>query len=143
MEILLVVQVIVVIAMIAVILLQKSGGDGFTGGSSPNSFLTGRASANLFTRITSVLATLFIVNSLVIAYIASHSERASSVLEQAVDEAATENKGKTPEPKKGSLSDIENKMKIIEGKTGQPASADKALPAVPAVPATPSVPVSE
>lgn len=88
MEILLVLQIIVVIALIAVILVQKTSSDGFTGGSSsPNSFLTGRASANLFTRATSILATIFILNSLALAYIASHIDRGESIVDSAMQEA--------------------------------------------------------
>ena len=143
MEVLLVIQVIVVIALIAVILVQKSGSDGFTGGSSPNSFLTGRASANLFTRMTAIFATIFIVNSLVLAYIASHSERASSILDKAADEAATENK--TDGGSKGSLSDLEKQMKEMQGKPSAPATKENKTPEVPAEqkPVAPSVPVSE
>lgn len=150
MEVLLVLQVIVVVAMIAAILVQKSGADGFTGGSSPNSFMTGRASANLFTRITSVLATIFIVNSMVLAYIASHSERAGSILEQAADEVSKENKNTGKPVSKDALSDLENKMKTL---TSQPATPvqkkeenpTKQAPAspAPAQPTAPAVPVSE
>lgn len=86
MTVLLVLQIIVVIALIGVILVQKSSSDGFTGGSSPNSFLTGRASANLLTRTTSILATIFILNSLVLAYLASHADRGASVLDEAASE---------------------------------------------------------
>jgi preprotein translocase subunit SecG len=149
MEILLVLQVIVVIAMIAVILLQKSGADGFTGSSSPNSFMTGRASANLFTRITSILATIFIINSLVLAYIASHTERAGSILEQAADEAAKESKGS-----KGSLLNLEQKMKDMNNPNSKPADTNKSdkveekteenpVATEEQKSATPSVPVSE
>lgn len=63
------------------ILLQKSSSDGIISSSSPNSMLSGRAKANLFTKITSILATIFIVNSIALAYLASHSKRESSLLD--------------------------------------------------------------
>ncbi len=128
MEILLVLQIIVVVALIAVILVQKTGADGFTGGGSPNSFLTGRASANLFTRTTSILATVFIVNSLVLAYIASHTERSGSIIEQAAQEAEADKKAGGEKTTDG-LGDLQKKLEDIKKDAPQPA--------------TPSVPVSE
>lgn len=90
MEILLTVQIIVVIALIAVILVQRSDSDGFTGNSSPSSFMTGRAQANLFTKTTAILATVFLVNSLVLGYLSAHTERTSDLIDSVVDEAKTE-----------------------------------------------------
>jgi len=86
MEILLIVQIIVVIALVAVILIQKSDSDGFTGNSNPSSFLSGRAQANLFTKTTAILATIFIVNSLVLGYLAAHTERTTDIIDSAVEE---------------------------------------------------------
>ena len=106
MEVLLVLQILIVIALVGVILLQKSSSDGFTGGGggSPGSFMTGRASANALTKITSILAAAFLLNSLVLAYMAAHIERAENVLDEAISEtegetegAATEN-GETSSP---------------------------------------------
>lgn len=88
MEILLIVQIIVVVALIAVILVQRSDSDGFTGNSDPSSFMTGRAQANLFTKTTSILATIFIVNSLVLGYLAAHTERTSDIIDSAIEEKA-------------------------------------------------------
>jgi preprotein translocase subunit SecG len=83
---LLVLQIIVVVALIGVILMQKSSGDGFTGSGNPTSFLTAKGSANLLTRTTAILATLFIVNSLVLAFMASHTKRGDSIIEDAISE---------------------------------------------------------
>lgn len=141
MEILLVLQIVVVIALIGIILVQKSSTDGFTGGSSPNSFLTGRASANLFTKTTAVLATIFIANSLVLAYIASHTERADSILEKAAEEvnkAKSENSGKAEQ--KSNLQDLQKKIeenikpKSATEKTGSSSKTDNPSQQTPSVP---------
>lgn len=137
MEVLLVLQIIVVVALIAVILVQKTGSDGFTGGGSPNSFLTGRASANLFTRTTSILATIFIVNSLVLAYIASHSERGGSVLEQATQEVEAAKKDGTQKTS-DSLGDLQKKLDGIKTE-----SSKEAVPAEAPKTTSPAVPISE
>lgn len=80
--VLLVIHIIIVVCLIGVILLQRSSNDGFTGGGvgGMNSLMSGRASANLLTRTTAILATAFIISSLVLAYIASHTEHNASLV---------------------------------------------------------------
>jgi preprotein translocase subunit SecG len=85
-NVLLVVQILIAIAMIAVILIQRTAqdGGGLTGGSSTmGGLFTARGSANLLTRTTAVLATLFILNSLALGYIASRQHQPHSLLDQA------------------------------------------------------------
>ena len=59
----------VTIALIGVILIQRSEGGGLGIGTSGGmgSFMTGRGTANLLTRTTAVLASLFMALSLVLA----------------------------------------------------------------------------
>ena len=88
-NVLLIIQVIVVVCLVGVILLQRSSSDGLLSSSGGmNSFLSSRASANLLTRVTAILATAFLVNSLILAYISTHSDRGRSILENVP--AATE-----------------------------------------------------
>lgn len=82
--VLLVIHVMISIALVTVILLQRSSSDGLGGlggGGGGNALLSGRASANLMTRTTAVLATLFILNSLTLATIASRSSDRMSLIE--------------------------------------------------------------
>lgn len=68
-DFLLIIQTIIVLALIGIILIQRSDSDGFgtgTGGGG-NQFMTGRAGASLLTRTTAGLATAFIILSLVLA----------------------------------------------------------------------------
>lgn len=116
MEILLTVQIIVVIALIAVILVQRSDSDGFTGNSSPNSFMTGRAQANLFTRTTAILATIFILNSLVLAYLAAHTERTSDIIESIAEES--ESVSQEEEDIKKEIEDLEVPEETPSNKEG-------------------------
>ena len=59
--------VFVTIALIGVVLIQRSegGGLGLGGGQGMGSFMTGRGTANLLTRTTAVLGTAFFALSLV------------------------------------------------------------------------------
>jgi preprotein translocase subunit SecG len=77
---LLVLQTIISISMIGVILLQRNAGDGLSGlggGGSGNSLLSGRSSANVMTRTTSILAVLFMVNCLVMGTLAARNANIS------------------------------------------------------------------
>ena len=67
---LLIVQTLIAVALIAVILMQRSEGGGLGVGGSSSGFMTARGAADFLTRATSVLGGLFIVLSIVMAAIA-------------------------------------------------------------------------
>ncbi len=70
--VLIVVHLIIVLALIGVVLLQRSeGGLGLGGGGGTQGFMTGRGQANALTRATAILAALFFATSMVLA-IMSH-----------------------------------------------------------------------
>ena len=117
MEALLVLQIIIVVLMVCVILMQRSSNDGFTGGSSTaGGLMSGRSQANLLTKTTSILAAIFIINSLTLAYIASHTQRESSLSEKIIQVEEEEN----------------NKAKDESGKVDlAPESIDTTIPTVP------------
>jgi len=69
---LLIVEALVATALISVILMQRSEGGGFAGGSGPSGLMTARGAADLLTRMTSILATAFIVLAIVLAALAAH-----------------------------------------------------------------------
>lgn len=84
-SVLLVIHIVVCVALVGSILLQQNSGDGLSGigggGGGGNSLMSGRASSNFLTRVTSILATIFILNSLLLAIIASHSTRGGSTVD--------------------------------------------------------------
>ena len=73
---LLIVQSFIAIALIGVILMQRSEGGGLGVGGSSSGFMTARGAADFLTRSTSVLGGLFIVLSIVMAAIAGVDSRA-------------------------------------------------------------------
>ncbi len=86
--VLLVLQIIITLSMIIVILIQRSASDGMAGlAGGGNSLMSGRASANLLTRITSILAGIFILNSLLMA---AMTARSSTNQKSIVDELKIE-----------------------------------------------------
>jgi preprotein translocase subunit SecG len=73
-----VIHLMIVVAMIGVVLLQKSEGGGLV--SSTSGFLTGRGTANVLTRTTALLAAGFFVTSLMLSYIASYERKPTSII---------------------------------------------------------------
>ncbi|WP_428486056.1 preprotein translocase subunit SecG [Rhodopila sp.] len=67
--VLLIVHLFVTLALIGVVLIQRSEGGGLGIGSSQGmgSFMSGRGTANLLTRTTAILAAIFMVLSLALA----------------------------------------------------------------------------
>jgi preprotein translocase subunit SecG len=67
--VLLIIHLFVTLALIGVVLIQRSEGGGLGIGTSQGmgSFMSGRGTANLLTRTTAVLAALFMALSLVLA----------------------------------------------------------------------------
>ena len=80
--ILLIIHLFLAIALVGVILLQKSEGGALSGlggggGGGLGGFMTARGAANLLTRTTAILAGLFICTSLALALIASAKREAA------------------------------------------------------------------
>ena len=103
--VLLVLQIIITVSLVVVILIQKSSSDGMAGlAGGGNSLMSGRASANLLTRITSILATIFIVNSLAMATIAARSSNPNTSI---IDDIEVKDKKIEVPLTEGSLSNEE------------------------------------
>ncbi len=82
--IILVVHLMIAVALVGTVLLQKSEGGalGIGGGGGMSGFMTGRSTANLLTRTTAVLAGAFFATSILLVIMAAHRNEAHSILEQ-------------------------------------------------------------
>jgi preprotein translocase subunit SecG len=81
--ILLIIHLLIALALVGVILLQRSEGGALgIGGGGMGGLMSGRSSANLLTRVTAVLAATFITTSLVLAILASQQSAPRSILDQ-------------------------------------------------------------
>jgi preprotein translocase subunit SecG len=84
--VLIIIHLIIVLALIGVVLLQRSEGGGLGlggGGGGVSGFMTGRGQANALTRATAILAGLFFVTSLALTILASYGRAPSSILDRA------------------------------------------------------------
>ena len=88
-----IINIIVAVLLVLVILLQKSEGGALGLGASQESFVTSRSAGNFLTKATAILASLFIVSSIVLTIMSKDQFSTSSVLEK------IEEKEDTSEPK--------------------------------------------
>ena len=75
-------NIIFAILLVIVILLQKSEGGALGIGASQESFITSRTAGNFLTKVTAIIATLFIITSIALTIIAQKGISTSSVLEK-------------------------------------------------------------
>lgn len=80
--ILLTVHVLVCIALIAVVLLQRSEGGALGMGGGNTGFMTARGAGDLLTRTTWILGSIFFVLSLVLTMLAGQERGSSSVVDR-------------------------------------------------------------
>ncbi len=78
----LILNIILAIILVIVILLQKSEGGALGIGASQESFISSRSAGNILTKITAIIATLFIITSISLTIIAQKGISTSSVLEK-------------------------------------------------------------
>jgi len=131
---LIVIHLLVVIALVAVVLLQRSEG-GALGIGGGGGFMTGRGQANALSRATAILATLFFATSLIMSILAGWSRTPRSILDSAAPSTTSAPASKTPAPS-GNLLD---QLKNMENQKNEAPTAPSPAPA-PTTPAEPSKP---
>ncbi len=96
MTLVVVVHLMIVVAMIGVVLLQKSEGGGLGIGST-GGFLTSRGTANVLTRATAILAALFFITSLGLSILAGMGRKPQSIINTTTP-ASQQQPGAPPAP---------------------------------------------
>lgn len=83
--VLIVVHLIIVLALVGIVLLQRSEGGGLGlgggGGAGVSGFMTGRGQTNVLTRTTAVLAGLFFLTSLTLSILAGANRAPRSIFD--------------------------------------------------------------
>jgi len=129
-HVIIVIHLMLVLAVIGVVLLQRSEGGGLGIGST-GGFMTSRGTANVLTRATAILAGLFFVTSLLLSILAGINRKPTSVLQG--EQSAPAAPG-APTPLGGGGGGLLNQLQ-----GGTPPAA----PAAPAAPSGPQVPQSK
>ena len=78
-----VVHVMIALALIGVVMLQKSEGGALgMGGGGMSGFMTGRSTANLLTRTTAILAAAFFATSILLVVLSNSVRAPRSIIEE-------------------------------------------------------------
>lgn len=89
-SVILVVHLLLAVVMIGVILIQRSEGGGLgIGGGTMGGMMSARGTANLLTRTTAILATLFMITSLVLAILGGTHSKPTSIIDNLPASAPT------------------------------------------------------
>ncbi|PWC55810.1 preprotein translocase subunit SecG [Azospirillum sp. TSO22-1] len=80
--VILVVHLMIAIALVGVILIQRSEGGGLgIGGGTMGGMTTARGAANLLTRTTAILAAVFMSTSIILAIMAGRPSQPTSIID--------------------------------------------------------------
>jgi preprotein translocase subunit SecG len=97
--VLLVIHLMVALALIGVVLLQRSEGGALgIGGGGGGGFMTGRGAANLLTRVTAGLAAAFFATSLLLSLVATRSSTGPRSILETPASAPGGQPGQRPQP---------------------------------------------
>jgi preprotein translocase subunit SecG len=131
--VLIVIHLMVVIALVGVVLLQRSEG-GALGIGGGNGFMTGRGQANVLTRATAILAAIFFATSLALSVWANWTRGPKSILPTTPTTTSAPAKPGTA-PSKGDLLDqlkkLEQQRQQQSGAGAPPPSPAPTMPEVP------------
>ena len=83
-QVLIVIHIMIALALVGVVLVQRSEGGGLGIGSSGGmgNFMTARGTTNLLTRTTGIIAAAFFIVSLTLAIMAGASRERRSIVDQ-------------------------------------------------------------
>ena len=81
------IHILIALGLVGAVLLQRSegGGLGIGGGGSGSGFMTARGTANLMTRVTTVLAAGFFTTSIILAIMAGAGNETVSIVDDVIN----------------------------------------------------------
>jgi preprotein translocase subunit SecG len=104
-QVVLIIHLMLAVALIAVVLMQRSEGGGLglgtAGSGGMSGFLSGRGQANLLTRTTAIIAACFIGTSILLALLARHGPAPVSIFDQVTPPTTQEQPAKPVDSEKG------------------------------------------
>ena len=120
-----VVHLMIVAAMIATVLLQKSEGGGLGVGGGAG-FMSSRGTANLLSRTTAVLAVGFFLTSLFLSWLAGYDRKPSSIINPASQSQPAGPATPVSPPTSGGI--LDSLKKSDERQQNQPAPSGPQAP---------------
>ena len=132
--IILIIHLMIAIALVASVLLQRSEGGALGIGGGGDGFMSNRGAGNMLTRTTAILAAMFMTTSLVLGILASRGGSADSVLDRVVAPQTLSDED---------LPEVPAPLGSEFVPAAPVADPEPAAPAEPAEPAEPAVPRAE
>jgi preprotein translocase subunit SecG len=115
-----VIHLMVVVAMIGLILLQRSEGGALGIGGGQGAFMTGRSAGNVLSHTTAYLALAFFLTSLGLAFIAKYESRPADILERLPGQTAPLTETPAAPAPTGAPTSAEDLLKQLGGTSGGP-----------------------
>src|SRR5580765_7896889 len=138
-----IVHLLIALALIGVVMLQKSEGGALgMGGGGMSGFMTGRSTANLLTRTTAILAALFFATSIVLVMFSNYGRAPRSIVDEGGPPPTSPLAPAMPTPMPN-IKIIPSTAPAAPGSPGSPADPSAPAPSTaPAPPAEPSAPLA-
>ncbi|WP_425418479.1 preprotein translocase subunit SecG [Oricola indica] len=105
--VLIVIHLMIVVALVGVVLLQRSEGGALgMGGGGNGGFMSARGAADTLTRTTSILAAAFFATSIALGLLARYGENPTDILDRVPAQIQQEQDGTTPVPTQNGVLDM-------------------------------------
>ena len=126
--VLIVIHLMVVVAMIGLVLLQRSEGGalGIGGGGGSGAFMTGRGAANMLTRSTAGLAVAFFATSILLTLLSRWESGPVDIFQSLPDQPAAATEEVPAPPITGGGGGAEDMLRQLGGPTETPSADDAA-----------------
>jgi preprotein translocase subunit SecG len=122
--VLIVLHLIIVIALVGVVLLQRSEGGGLGlggGGAGVSGFMTGRGQTNFLTRLTAILAGAFFLTSILLSVLATQGRQQRSIFDTPATQQGAPQAPASGQQGTGGQGGVLDQLRQIQG--GQQAPA--------------------
>ncbi|WP_223479342.1 preprotein translocase subunit SecG [Oricola indica] len=105
--VLIVIHLMIVVALVGVVLLQRSEGGALgMGGGGNGGFMSARGAADTLTRTTSILAAAFFATSIALGLLARYGENPTDILDRVPAQIQQDQDGTTPVPTQNGVLDM-------------------------------------
>ena len=136
--VIIVIHLMVIVALVAVVLMQRSEGGALGIGGGGN-FMSARGQANVLTRATAILAAAFFATSIILTVLSRYADRPASILDSAASATVpAQTQTGTGTGAAGSVLDQLDQMVPAPGNEPPPAAQPDAIQPATTAPEVPT-----
>lgn len=116
--VIIVIHLMVVVAMVGLVLLQRSEGGALGIGGGSGAFMSGRGAANVLTRSTGILAAVFFLTSFSLAILARYQGSPSDIFDTLTGRSPASETSTEPASLPATGGSAQDMLRQLEGSTG-------------------------